>query len=235
MNLFRRAVGWGECSYNGALREVWRLGKWGLAGSILTWLHWQGFFYLLAALKGANMVAGVAAARLLLMPVNLLLAGVGQLLLPMASGWQERNGTPEVVRRMTVIGALIFGAALCYFSLTWALRTWIVANVLRRRLGSLDPLLLMWGAAYLVATLRSVGMVVLQAQERFASLVFLELVSASSSLVLCWWGIMHYGAVGSVLGIILGESIELFGVIWLIRRSQSGTVALSGRSVLGPE
>jgi O-antigen/teichoic acid export membrane protein len=164
------------------------------------------------------------------MPVNLLLAGVGQLLLPMASGWQECNGTPELVRRMTVIGALIFGAALCYFSLTWELRTWIVTNVLRRRVGSLDPLLLMWGAAYLVATLRTLGMVVLQAQERFASLVLLELVCASSSLILCWWGIMHYGAVGSVLGIILGEGLELCGVIWLIRKSQSGTAVAWSRS-----
>ena len=231
VSLFRRAVGWRECSYHGALREVWRLGKWGLAGCILTWLHSQGFFYLLAALKGANMVAGVAAARLLLMPVNLLLAGVGQLLLPMASGWQ-RSGTHEVIRRITAIGALIFGAVLCYFSLTWALRTWIVANVLRHQVASLDPILLMWGAAFLVTTLRSFAMVVLQAQERFASLVFLALVSASSSLVVSWWGITHYGAVGSVLGIILGESVDLFGIIWLIRTSQPATVGSSRSSVL---
>lgn len=232
MSLFRQAVGWGARSYKGALREVWRLGKWGLAGSVLTWLHWQGFFYLLAALKGANMVAGVAAARLLLMPINLLLTGASQLLLPMASRWQDRNGTSEVVRRMIVIGALIFGAALCYFSVTWAFRTWIVANVLRRRVISLDPLLLTWGAAYLVGSLRSLGMVVLLAQERFASVVFVELVSACSSLILCWWGIRHYGASGSVLGIVLGESVELFGVIWLIRRSQLDTVAWSWSSVL---
>ena len=99
MSLFRQAVGWGARSYKGALREVWRLGKWGLAGTVLTWVHWQGFFYLLAALEGANMVAGVAAARLLLMPINLLLTGASQLLLPMASRWQNRNGTSVVVRK----------------------------------------------------------------------------------------------------------------------------------------
>jgi hypothetical protein len=90
---------------------------------------------------------------------------------------------------------------------------------------------LMWGAAFLVTTLRSFAMVVLQAQERFASLVFLALVSASSSLVVCWWGITHYGAVGSVLGIILGESVDLFGIIWLIR-SRPSTVGSSRSSVL---
>jgi O-antigen/teichoic acid export membrane protein len=232
LKLFRRAVGWGKPGYQGALREVWLLGKWGLAGCVLTWLHSQGLFYLLAALEGASIVAGVAAVRLLLMPVNLLLAGTGQLLLPMASGWQERNGTHDVVSRMTVIGALIFAAALCYFSLTWALRTWVVANVLHRQVGSLDPLLLMWGAAFVVATLRTFGMVVLQVQERFASLVFLALFSTSSSLILCWWGITHYGAVGSVLGIVLGESVDLFGIIWLIRRSQSGTVGSPRKIVL---
>ena len=195
-------------------------------------MHWQGFFYLLAALEGANMVAGVAAARLLLMPINLLLTGASQLLLPMASRWQNRNGTSVVVRRMIVIGALIFGAALCYFSVTWTFRTWIVANLLRRRLISLDPLLLTWGAAYLVGSLRSLGMVVLLAQERFASVVFVEFVSACSSLILCWWGIRHYGASGSVLGIVLGESIELCGVIWLIRTSQVDAVAWSWSSVL---
>ena len=231
MSLFQQAVGWRERRYKGALREVWRLGKWGLAGSVLTWLHWQGFFYLLAALKGANMVADVAATRLLLMPINLLMAGASQLLLPMASRWQDRNGTSEVVRRTIVIGALIFGAALCYFSVTWAFRTWIVANVLRRQVGSLDPLLLTWGAAYLIASVRSLGMVVLLAQERFASVVFVELISACSSLTLCWWGIRHYGASGSVLGIVLGETVELLGVIWLIRRSQLDSIAWSWSSV----
>ena len=231
INLFRQAVGWKGSIYQGALREVWRLGKWGLAGCILTWLHSQGFFYLLAALKGANMVAEVAAARLLLMPMNLLVAGVGQLLLPMASGWQERYDTHEVVRRMTRIGVLIFGAALCYFSFAWVFRMWIVTNVFHHPVGSLDPLLLMWGAAFLVVTLRSFTMVVLQAQERFSSLVFLALVSSSFSLVLCWWGIRHYGAVGSVLGIIVGESVDLFGIVWLIQRSPSGTVDWSQSSV----
>jgi hypothetical protein len=90
----------------------------------------------------------------------------------------------------------------------------------------------MWGAAFVVATLRSFGMVVLQVQERFASLVYLALVSTSSSLILCWWGITHYGAVGSVLGIVLGESVDLFGIIWLILRSQSSTVWSSRSSVL---
>jgi O-antigen/teichoic acid export membrane protein len=230
-NLFRRVVGWGGYTYHGALREVWRLGKWGLAGCILTWLHSQGFYYLLAALKGADMIAGVAAARLLLMPINLLFAGVGQLLLPMASGWQERNGTHEVVRRMAAIGALTFGAALCYFSFVWLFRTWIVANIFRHPVDSLNPLLLMWGTAFLVTTLRSFAMVVLQAQERFASLVFLAFISSGSSLILCWWGIRHYGAVGSVLGIIVGESVDLFGILWLIGRNPSSTVDRSWSSV----
>jgi O-antigen/teichoic acid export membrane protein len=235
VSLFYREVGWRARSYHGALREVWRLGKWGLAGCILTWLHSQGFFYLLAALEGANMVAGVAAARLLLMPINLLLAGVSQLLLPMASGWQERYDTPEVVRRMTIIGTLIFGAALCYFSFTWAFREWIVSNLLRRPVESLESILLMWGAVYLVGTLRSLGTVVLLAQERFSSLVFLALISTSSSLALCWWGVTHYGAAGSVLGIILGESVDLLGIVWLIRRSQSGTLGWSPITVLSPK
>jgi O-antigen/teichoic acid export membrane protein len=231
MNLFRRAVGWRDSGQH-ALRQVWRLGKWGLTGCILTWLHSQGFYYVLAALKGADMVAGVAASRLLLMPINLLFAGVGQLLLPMASGWQERNGTHEVIRRMTGIGAVIFGAALCHFSLVWVFRAWIVVHVFRHPVGALDPLLLMWGAAFLVTTLRSFAMVVLQAQERFASLVFLAFISTTSSLALCWWGIRHYGAVGSVLGIILGEGVDLFGIIWLIRRRRPGMADSSRNSVL---
>jgi hypothetical protein len=136
---------------------------------------------------------------------------------------------------MTIIGTLIFGAALCYFSFTWAFREWIVSNLLRRPVESLESILLMWGAVYLVGTLRSLGTVVLLAQERFSSLVFLALISTSSSLALCWWGVTHYGAAGSVLGIILGESVDLLGIVWLIRRSQSGTLGWSPITVLSPK
>jgi O-antigen/teichoic acid export membrane protein len=216
--LFGRKLGWAQTRYPGALRECWTLGKWGLAGAAITWLHTQGWNYLLAFLRGAEDVAAPNAARLLLMPVGLLLTGVGQLLLPTAAGWMSTHGAREMLRRTASTAALLFTASLLYFALLWIVRGRLVTDLLRQDPAEIEPMLLAWGAVFAVMILRTVAMVALQAFERFDSLVYLAIASTTTSLAVAWWSIQRFGAAGSMAGIIAGELVDLCGIVWLTLR-----------------
>ena len=216
--IIQREIGWRRGGGAAAYLETWRLGKWGVIGCVVTWMHTQGFYFVLAALLSVEAVAAVAAVRLLLMPVNLLITGVGQQLLPVASGWLASLGERALVIRGGAIGLLLLAGSLLYFAVLWLLRDWIMGDLLNRDTAGMDPLLLLWGAVFAVMTLRSATMIVLQALERFDFLVYVSFFSTGASLAVGYWGITQYGAGGALLGLIVGELIDVTANIYLIVR-----------------
>lgn len=215
---FKRLEGWAQQPYPQAMTEAWRLGRWGLAGCVITWLHTQGFYYVVTGVLGVQAVATLAAARLLLMPVNLMVTGIGQLLLPMATGWLHAQGIRAMSRKILMLAAISLGCAAAYFVVLWWLREWIVVEVLKREVTDMDESLLLWGAVFGLRSLRAMVMVILQAIERFDSLTYLAILSTAASLSVGYVGIVHYGATGALVGLIVGELVDLLGIGWLAIR-----------------
>lgn len=215
---FRSRVGWDPDGYDGAFRETWALGRWGLAGSCITWLHQQGFYYVVAALRGVEAVSGLAASRLLLMPINLMITGIGQLLLPMASRWLAERGPGVMFRHLALLSAVVTAGAAAYFLVLWQLSGWVLADVLNRGPASLDLPLLLWGGVFLLIGVRVFSQIGLQAMERFDSLTYLAGITATVSLGVGVVGIHWLDAPGALIGLIAGEALSVGGIVWLSRR-----------------
>lgn len=215
---FRRKVGWSRQPLPGAFAQVWRLGRWALLGSAVTWLQTQGFYYLVTAMRGVEAVAGLAAARLLLMPVNLMITGVGQLLLPMGTRWLVVAGHRTLLRNLLLLAMTILASAAIYFLLLWLMREFVVVEILKRDPRQLETPMLLWGAVFALVALRSMAQIAPQAMERFDALARLAVLAAALSLLGGWLGIRAFGANGALLGLILGESVDLVGIVYLVRR-----------------
>lgn len=227
---FRRLEGWPSSPYPGAMQEAWRLGRWGLSGCVVTWLHAQGFYYVVTALRGVESVSGLAAARLLLMPVNLMVNGVGQLLLPLATQWLSTQGARAMAQRIMALSMVMLVGTLGYFVVLWLTRDWLIAEVLKRDGVGMDPILLLWGGVFGLMSLRAMAMVVLQALERFDSLTYLAVLSAAVSLLVGYFGILRFDAPGALIGLIVGEAIDLIGILWLsVREVRSTKLDIAGR------
>lgn len=200
-----------------AFVRAWRLGKWGLLGAVMTWMHNQGFYYLLAALLSVEAVALIAAVRLLLMPINLLITGVSQQLLPVASRWMAESGLRTLLRRGGLIAVGLLLLSIAYVAVLWWPREWIMVHVFRREVTGMDPMLLLWAAAFCVMAVRHAATVMLQAMEMHHALVWAAAVSALSSLLSGFFGILQFGAIGGLLGVVVGELVYLFinlGLMW---------------------
>jgi O-antigen/teichoic acid export membrane protein len=206
---------WNTKGMPGILREIAPLAVWSTAGAAVHWTFSQGYIYLVAGTLGVTAVASLAATRLLLMPVNLLSTGIGSLMLPLASGWLQQHGSRLLRRRLCWLALGLAAVALGYFGILWWLRDWIFAVILKKQFEHRDALLLLWGAIFLTMLVRDQLLYLLAAQGRFRVLAVLTLVTALLSLTASYWGMLSFGVAGALVGVLIGELLNVTGIVIL--------------------
>lgn len=214
----RRTESWNPQGAPGILRQIAPLGLWSAAGAAVHWTFTQGYSYLVAGTLDVAAVAALAATRLLMMPLNLVSTGIGALMLPLASRWLQQHGSAIVLRRLGLFALAMAAMALCYFGVMWLLRDWIFADLLKKDFAQRDRLLLLWCGIFLLMVMRDQLIYLLLACERFRTLTALSSVSAVVSLLSSWWGMTHHGITGALLGMLVGEALNLAGILlWSLR------------------
>lgn len=206
---------WDTQGTQGILREIAPLAAWSTSGAAIHWTFTQGYIYLVAGTLDVAAVAAIGATRLLLMPMNLLSTGIGSLMLPLASGWLRQHNARVLWRRLCLLALGLAAATLCYFTVLWLLRDWIFAVVLKKQFAQRDALLMLWGAVVLVIIIRDQLVYLLAAQGRFRVLTMLTMVSAVLSLLASYWGMLRFGVAGALLGLLLGELINVIAIVFL--------------------
>lgn len=200
------------------LREIAPLAFWSTSGAAIHWTFSQGYNYLAAATLDVTAVAAIAATRLLVMPVNLLSSGLGAIMIPVASGWLQAHGAPVLWRRLMWFGLVVGAFAFIYLVALWVFRDWVFGVVLEKDFAQRDQLLLLWSLAFLVMVVRDQLMYLLVVRERFRFMTLLTLLSAVVSLTISYWGMLRFGTVGAPLGLLIGQLINVVGIVWLSMR-----------------
>jgi O-antigen/teichoic acid export membrane protein len=203
---------WNTDGARGILREIFPLAAWSTGGAGIHWAFSQGYIYLVAGTLDVAAVAAIAATRLLMMPVNLISSGIGSLMLPLATGWLHEHGARLLWRRLCLLALGLAAMTLCYFTVLWLLRDWIFTVVLNKQFAQRDGLLVLWGAIFLVMVVRSQLVCLLAAQGHFRVLTSLTFVCAVMSLTTAYWGMLRFGVGGALVGLLIGESINMIGI-----------------------
>ena len=214
----RRHEPWTERGAPPILREIAPLAAWSTAGAAIHWTFSQGYIYLVAGKLDVAAVAAIAATRLLLMPVNLLSTGIGSLMMPLASNWLQQHGARLLLRRLAAMALALAVVTLSYFALLWLVRDWLFAVVLKKHPEQRDTLLLLWGALCLVMVVRDQLGYLLAAQGRFRARTLLTSASAMCALSASYAGMLRWGVSGALIGLLVGESVNLIGIVVLSAR-----------------
>jgi len=223
---------WNIHGRRGLLREIFAVGAWATVGAGSHWAFTQGYNYLVAGVLSVASVASIAATRTLIMPVNLLSLGIGNVMLPTATRWLQRIPTIKVMYRLLCVAAGLVVVAALYMLLLWIFRDWIFAVVLKKDFANRDHLLLAWFAIGIAMVLRDQVSYLLMARARFRAMSFLTMICAALSLLASFFLMRANGAVGGLLGLLLGETCNVLGIIGLcaveIRRYPSPGGAAPG-------
>lgn len=224
--LWRHAA-WNTGAAREPLRKIGALGGWAITGAGIHWLLIQGYGYLVAGILDIRQVAALAATRLTLAPVFVLSGGVSMLLFPMTSRWVHELGVGAAARRLTLLAAVLAGLALCYMGAMWVARDWIFAVVLRKQFTQRDVLLILWSAVFLVTLCRDQLATLPASRERFRDMTLLTGASALVWLVASYAAIQRMGAPGAIIGILIGELVNVAGIIVMILRETRQSVLAS--------
>lgn len=204
--------------------QIHTLGFWAVVGSTIWWFLGQSYSYLLATRLNLTAVADVSATRLLLMPAIVLAIGVGSLLGPTAARWYAQIGIHRLVRRLLMFLLAVGLIETTYFLAVWLGRDWLVVGILHKQIHDLDRLLLLWSGVALIGLCRDVLQSALIALGRLKSLAWQVGVSTAIAVVLMWYGLGWWGAPGVLVGMIVGELINLAGIILLLRKCMRADV-----------
>lgn len=220
---------WDAHGMTGVLRRLAPVGGWSAAGSTTHWAFSQGYNYVVAAALDVPAVAALAATRLLMMPVNLLSSGIISLMMPTAAAWLTSHGPAAVFRRLCVTAVGLAAFTVCYFSILWIGREWIFTHVIHKSFLNRDQLLLVWFAVFLVMVFRDQLQYLPGVNALYRPLTGLTAASAVVSLAVGYFMMLHTGVIGASLGVLLGELLNLSGIIFLsircIRNSRNAPVS----------
>lgn len=197
----------------GRLREIARMGFWAASGGVIYWLFNQGYNFLTAATLDLAAVAALAASRLTLMPINLLLAGMQKQLTPLASDWMHGMGARRTLRRLMLFSLALALFTLLYGVVIWLLRDWIFLDLMRKDFPQRDLLLVLWIGLFVLMVIREPIMMVPLLRQRFRALSAATLVCALIALAISYVGMLQLGPVGAVIGILTGEACYGLAVI----------------------
>jgi O-antigen/teichoic acid export membrane protein len=200
------------------LREIAPVSLWSTVGAAVHWSFSQGYIYLVAGTLDVNAVAAIAATRLPMMPMNLIASGIGALMLPLASNWLHHHGPKALWRRLSLLALGLAFSTIGYFLLLWLARDWIFSEVLKKQFAQRDELLLLWAGIVLLVVIRDQLAYLLAAQGRFRALTSITTVCAAVSLATCYAGMQRFGPPGALVGVLVGELLNLAGIVSLSRR-----------------
>jgi O-antigen/teichoic acid export membrane protein len=213
----------------GILRSIAPIGAWSAAGAVTHWAFSQGYNYVAVGTLDVTAVAALAATRLTMMPVNLMSAGIGSLMMPTASAWLNQHGAAHVFRRLLQVACGLAVASLCYFLLLWLLRDWVFTSVMAKDFAQRDQLLMVWSAVFFVAVFRDQLLYLPGASGLFRPMALITLISAVVSLAVTYLALGRIGVVGAPLGVLVGEVFNLLGILVLCAREMRNERAQSGK------
>jgi O-antigen/teichoic acid export membrane protein len=211
--------GWAAASR--AVASVWEHARWALSGSAVTALQNQGHVYLLGWLGSAEAIAELNAARMLMMPMGLVILGVARTLTPTLAR-QAAEGRFDAMRqhaRRSLIGVL---AVIGLYSAAMLLgEEHLIAWVLGARYEGIAPLVALWMVILLLQAVDSNLSAVMQVAKRFRELMLINAWMVVPVLAGVIPMIPLYGAKGNLVVVVAGY----VGVVLLLGREAHRAMA----------
>lgn len=224
---------------NADARPMWRemraLGFWYVIAVSIFWLYSRSYNYILASRLSLTAVADVNAVRLMVVPALLITTGLQGVLTPAASAWLVEIGFDRLVRRLLVLALLVVLCSIAYLSFIWVIRDWVSVRLLHKRIANRDFLLLLWAGIAVISAVRDVLGPALNALGRLKWLAWQSGFCAVLSIMTMWFGIPIWGDAGVLIGLIVGEALNLAGIFYLIRKEQRRFRLCGNASCVGSE
>lgn len=203
-------------SIRDAFSETWSYSCWALVGVTSDIFKNQGYIYIVSAMLGLDRIAEISAARLFLMPIGLLVASSGKIILAKGSDILNATGVDRFKKFVFLISLFLLLVWLSYSLGLFVLLDYLI-SFLGGKYGNIHYLILLWGGFFLIYSLRYSITTALVACAEFKKLAKYDVISAIITVTSCLILTQLLGGYGTIASLIVGElSILLFALSRLL-------------------
>ena len=181
------------------LNDIVDVGRWSSVGSLATWAQNNSYTYLATLIVGLEATAALAISRLIIMPINLVASGIYMAEKPQ---WAKLFSIDK--KQLTAI-MIVF--VLCYSSLV------LIALPLIEALLKVTInlwILLTWFLACLIQSFKFSNSNILIVSEDFKYMALMGIKVSLLGVLLSTLLGFYFGAIGIVIGFVLGELLHVF-------------------------
>jgi O-antigen/teichoic acid export membrane protein len=189
-----------------ALKETSPYAWWALIGVIISTIQSQSYVYLLSIMTNLSETAEINAAKMFLMPIGLLSAGISRIFLPKGSELLNHGDGFKRLMKLTAItiAALLLLSIIYCASLSVFFKQ-IILLTIGNKYASITQYFLLWSGIFIAQVIRTPLMLALLVFKKFKYTAMVGAVSAAVTLTVSFLGMKSLGGKSMLVGMLVGE------------------------------
>lgn len=200
------------------LLDMWDKAKWILPGTLVGWAGNYSFLYLSSMLVGLAAAADISAARLLLIPISLLVVAWSRVARPQAGKLIQQEDWKKLNRLGVLSLVSIEFLAMAYILILIVGLPWLQTHILGPKYLTITPLVWAWGVYFIINAARSITTTWLVSLGAFRPLFFVGALCLPIILLIAINTMATMGTMGAIVALSILEFIELIIGLILISR-----------------
>lgn len=192
-----------------SLNRSWKYSKWSLLGAISSWVKSDSYVYIPFLLLGAKELAFVAAARLLMTPMNLLIRSWSNYYRPLISKMMHERKVNKALKLIVTGIIIIFIVLILYTTLLLLLLKLLPVRYIPDEYVGIGIYVVLWNVIIAIQIVQSNFSSFLQASLEFKQLAIQGFFTAIVTIILSIVTVYLYGNIGSLISLMIGELLVM--------------------------
>jgi O-antigen/teichoic acid export membrane protein len=191
------------------LNETWKLGKWALASVASGNIQNYGYVFIVNGMLSIKSVAELSAARLFIMPFNILLTGISKIYLSKGTQILASSGKRKVLRFNNTFLIPIIIAWLFFFFFLLFFRGFVIEHLFTSKYANISNTILIWAFYILTESISKIYQNTILVFQKYKSLAKISFVSAMIVTIGCFILIKITGENGAIISLLIGSVFSL--------------------------
>jgi O-antigen/teichoic acid export membrane protein len=188
----------------------WKDSKWMVSGMMLSWVVNNGYLFLLAYLISKEAVAELNGARILLVPLIIVVGAWGKVFLPKGASMVHEQQHDRIVKIILKSTAGLVVIAVFYIFVLYQIGDILEEFLYNNKYDNIKTFILLWGAFVLITVISTNLQNLISVFSQFKKLFTLSFINSSMFLFYCSYLIVTFGSMGAVYSLIIAKVILSF-------------------------
>jgi O-antigen/teichoic acid export membrane protein len=208
-----------------ALKETSKYSKWAVVGVTISIIQSHSYVYLLSAMTSLAVTAEVSASKMFLMPIGILISGIGRIFIPKGSEILNKSGGYNRLLKLilvTIIALVLLSISYCI--ILYIFFKEIVHITIGNKYLNINQYFLLWASFFTIQVIRYPISSALQVLKKFKYTAIVGAVSATVTITICLLGIRTMSGKEVILGLLCGEIVGILLYLPVLKYKTTDTL-----------